>query len=327
VDRELVLAVLMCALAGGASWLGGVGVALVGWLGERCSRLTPRRLPSAGVTGASTPVSGVRAAPTPSPVHGLADEQVAWRQLWLPLWPGLLALSFLLGWALQEPDGAEPLHVLAFAVALPFAALWLRAAVRAWRSARAAARARPLISTRGLWRPQVVVAPQLRDALDAAALRAALEHEAAHLRHGDPLRLWLAQIATDLQGSTVAARRRLERWRTALELARDDEACARGIDGGDLAAALLATARLGQRAGALPAIAAPALAELATSPSAQAFRERVTRLLQRESPPPPPPPRSALRWLAPLLLSSALLGALGLAHGELLVSSFALPGS
>jgi hypothetical protein len=36
--------------------------------------------------------------------------------------------------------------------------------------------------------------------------------------HRDPLRIWLAQLATDLQGSSPGARERLSWWMAALGL-------------------------------------------------------------------------------------------------------------
>src|SRR5262249_36567356 len=102
----------------------------------------------------------------------------------------------------------------------------------------------PPIATVGLVRPRVVVAEDLCDALDPAALTAALAHECVHVRHRDPLRIWLAQIATDLQWPSPSARRRFERWLASLQLARDEEARVGGASGDDLAAAVVAVARM-----------------------------------------------------------------------------------
>jgi len=65
-------------------------------------------------------------------------------------------------------------------------------------------------------------------------------HEAAHARHRDPLRVWAGQFATDLQWPGRGATDRLAQWRHALELARDEEVRRHGIDGADLAAAVIA---------------------------------------------------------------------------------------
>jgi hypothetical protein len=88
-----------------------------------------------------------------------------------------------------------------------------------------------------------VIASALVQTLDERALLAALAHERAHLRHRDPLRIWLAQFITDLQWPWGSARNRFTDWLAALERARDDEARAGGIDGADLAAAVLGSVR------------------------------------------------------------------------------------
>jgi Zn-dependent protease with chaperone function len=67
----------------------------------------------------------------------------------------------------------------------------------------------------------VVIAPELSSSLDDAELAAVLAHAAAHARHRDPLRLWLAQLVTDAQWPAVAASARFHRWRAAVEIARD----------------------------------------------------------------------------------------------------------
>jgi hypothetical protein len=211
-------------------------------------------------------------------------------------------------------------------------------------SAGAAARHRaPLAATIGLLRPRVVLAPQVREQLDAAALRAVTAHEEAHARHRDPLRLWMAQLATDLQWPLPSARRRFLAWRVALELARDDEAVARGVDGGDLAAGLLAVARLGARVGeggrgtrragsASRAAGEVMMAGLGAELASRAFRQRVTRLIEGAGRPPLARRASAGRcggascralWgrAAALTLAGAALIALGYVHGELVVAS------
>ncbi len=161
------------------------------------------------------------------------------------------------------------------------------------------------------------VSPAPRDRLDERALRAVLEHEAAHARHFDPLRLWLAQIGTDLQWPAASARRRFSDWRSALELARDDEACERGVDGSDLAAALIEAAQLGG------ATRGRTVASLVRETGAGALRERVVRLLYRTDRPPAAPTRARAGWpLVTIVLAIAV--AAGVFVGEELVVN--LPG-
>jgi hypothetical protein len=174
------------------------------------------------------------------------SERSCWWRLWAPLVPGLIALSLLAGWAAQEPSRSdEALRPIMFLVAALFALIWARAFARAVRDLRRRPTRMPA-ATVGFLRPRVIIAPHLARTLDPAALRAAEAHEAAHARHRDPLRIWLAHIAADLQWPWPQARQRLRTWRHALEEARDDEARSCGIDGVDLAAAILGAARLGR---------------------------------------------------------------------------------
>src|SRR5262249_43219484 len=147
----------------------------------------------------------------------------AWRRIWLPFTPALLLLAALCGWALVEPEKAERVPTVLLWGALPFAAIQVRAIWRAVQSLKAARRDQA-IATVGLVRPHIVLSPQLPQRLDPAALAAALAHERAHARHYDPLRLWLAQLGSDLLWPSAAASARLLSWRRALELARDEEA-------------------------------------------------------------------------------------------------------
>ncbi len=78
------------------------------------------------------------------------------------------------------------------------ALLVARATIRAVWSLIAAQRDQGT-ATVGLLRPRTRFLPHLAKWLDERQIEAALEHERAHARHRDPLRIWLAQLATDLQ--------------------------------------------------------------------------------------------------------------------------------
>lgn len=263
MDRELVLAILAALLCGGAVTI--------------CAPWT--------VT-------------SPMASDSRIAERQAWRRLWMPFLPALLIMAALLGWALKEPANAERVPNPLLACALPFAALFLRAAWRALRALRVA-RQNLAAATVGLLRPRIVIAHQLRQALDAAAVDAVLEHEKAHARHFDPLRLWLAQIATDALWPWPSARSRLMGWKRALELARDDEARLRGVSGADLAAAILAVVRINS--------GAPQAAAMLGGD--EAFVQlRVARLLRPLDIVAPQKERSA-RWL----LAAAAVIAVGVA--------------
>jgi hypothetical protein len=264
MDRELVLATLLCALCGPA-------LLVASWLPLRLSSVASAR----------------------------ELEARAWRRLWLATLPAALVLAFLIGWALQEPEASEQAAPVVLAIATGFAAIWIRAIVRAVRAARRRTPDAVAVTT-GLVRPRVSIAPALAARLDPAALRAALEHEAAHARHRDPLRLWAAQIATDLQWPSRAARRRFADWRKALELARDAEACER-VDGSDLAAALIEAAKLST---------APAPAGVGLVTGAE-LADRVYRLLDRPAETAPRRswlPAAALAMLALAVVAGSMFG-------------------
>lgn len=230
-----------------------------------------------------------------------------------PLALAALVFAALLGWGLQEPDMTdEALSPWMLAPALLVALVWARALVRAALSLVSAAResAGPA-RTVGLLRPRVVVSPALRASLDASELRAVLAHEQAHARHRDPLRIWAGQLVTDLQWPLPAARARFAAWRRSLELARDDEARVAGVDGADLASAILKTAR---RSAAHPAAAAALVDD-------SALAARIARLLH------PLPERPSRRTFprAAILLAAACAAALvvGDAFGERIVQALA----
>lgn len=178
-----------------------------------------------------------------APASSDADERAAWRSLWVPAMPASVPLFVLLGFALADPEGPQGLDATRFLAIAPLGLVWLRAGVRAARAALAEGRG-PAVTV-GLLRPKVTLSAELRAILEPGELRAVMAHEEAHLRHRDPLRLWLAALLTDLQWPLARPKRRLESWRRALELSRDDEAARQpNVDAADLASALVKAARL-----------------------------------------------------------------------------------
>jgi len=237
-------------------------------------------------------------------------ERLCWLRIWLPLLPAAITLAAVIGWASREPEDAEGLPWWMLAAFVLLSVPLVRAVLRALR----AALAKPsgiVIGTAGLLRPQVLVAPAFEQTIEPEVLRAALEHEAAHVRHLDPLRLFIARFASDLQWPLRAPQARLAHWRNALELARDEEARRRGTDGADLAAAVLAAAQHGQRRGLAPA--------LGLEDEDAGLQDRIARLLSalpeddtttRHAP--------AAAAVASSLIASCILGAL---HGEQVVQA------
>ena len=199
-------------------------------------------------------------------------ESISWWRLWLPVMPALAIASAFCGWALLEPDPIpESMPVSLILMSIPFLVLLARAAVRGgW--ALISDPGDPGTATVGLLRPWIVFSPRLAKTLDDPQIEAALEHERAHARHWDPLRIWLVQLVTDLQWPWPQACERMQQWLIALELARDEEARVAGIGGADLAEAIIASARFCQNA------SQPAQATL-TGQSA-ALKERIALLLE-----------------------------------------------
>jgi hypothetical protein len=277
MDRELVLAILAALLCGSAS-------TAAGWY------------------------------PTGSPVasSGRALERRAWRRMWLPFGPAVLLFAALCGWALVEPEDAERVPTCLLWSAVPFATVLLRAAWRALRSL-ASAHQDQAIATVGVFRPRIILSPRIAAALDQEALAAALEHERAHARHRDPLRLWLAQLGSDLLWPWPAAAARFLCWRRALELARDEEVRLEGIAGPDLAAAILVALRFSRQGAALNA---PTLGG-----DASFVEERIARLMQPLETEAPRAKESAL-WL--VAMTAGVTGAvlLGTEFGERAVRAF-----
>ncbi|HVO24674.1 MAG TPA: M56 family metallopeptidase [Candidatus Margulisiibacteriota bacterium] len=277
MDRELVLAILAALLCGGA-------LTLVGWYPAR------------------SPVTG----------SGRTLERRAWRRLWLPFVPAVLLFAALCGWALVEPADAEPVPACLLWAAVPFASVMVRAACRAVRSL-VSARQDYAVATVGLFRPRIVVSARVAEALDAPALVAAIAHERAHVRHRDPLRLWLAQLGSDLLWPWPAAYARFRCWRQALELARDEEVRIRGVAGMDLAAAIVTALRFNQSSGA------PGAATLGGDASFAAAR--IARLLRPLESTATPVNRGAL-WPLAVAVGVSLAVLLGRAYGECVVRSF-----
>lgn len=239
---------------------------------------------------------------------GRAMEREAWFRLWAPLIPSLVAFAALAGWVAREPADAERLPLWLILAAACVGAALLRALARTAIAALAEPAQAPA-QTVGLLRPRVVIADRFARVLDASAARAARAHEAAHARHRDPLRLLLAQLATDLQAPWGPPRRRFLAWRHALEIARDEEARALGTSGEDLAAAIVDAARVSQQS-AMSRSASVCLVD-----GSSALTDRIVRLLGPLPSAPREPPRRV--WVAAVVLMvavAALAGAIGGEH-------------
>lgn len=237
--------------------------------------------------------------PTPCSAAPRDIEAVAWRAIWLPFLPAALILAALGGWAVAEPAEAETVGPLSVGAAVAVGLLATRALVRAAKAA--CARPRGVVAgTFGLVRPRPVIDSRLREALDEPAMRAVELHEIAHARHFDPLRVLLAQLATDLLWLLPAPRRRLATWLDALEIARDDEAIAMGARPTDLANAILTCAAWNTEARSAGGVGI----------TGAALAARVRRLLDHTGDAPLPlEPARAWPVVAISLVSAAIAGA------------------
>jgi hypothetical protein len=260
-------------------------------------------------------VGGALARRVPLGASGRATERLRWRAVWFPALPPALAFAALAGWAVQEPADAERVHVGYAVLAAPTAFTWARALGRAGVALVRGRRAAGPAVTVGLFAPRVSIDPRFARTLDCDELVAVRAHEEAHARRCDPLRVWLAQIATDLQWPLPGAAARYVEWRAALELARDEEARLAGADGGALASAIVKALRM--RAWAASPHAALVF-------RAEDVTERVRRNLTRRVPPDTDAPRAGVAPHAAfrVVLLAAAFGA-GLLGGESVVTLLA----
>lgn len=200
------------------------------------------------------------------------SETRAWWKLVWPVFAGALVVAFLTGWALQEANPADEWVTLKMrALAGVVLAVVLRALLRALCSVRASRHAGAPIVTVGLLRCRTVISDAFEKAASPQVLAAALAHEAAHAWYRDPLRIWMAQLAADLQWPMPRVRRRFRNWVLTLEMRRDDVAIDAGAAPTALAEGILLAARLHSGSVALPSAA--------VTGSGEGLALRVRRLL------------------------------------------------
>jgi Zn-dependent protease with chaperone function len=235
-------------------------------------------------------------------------ERRRWLTLWWPAAPTSVVAAWLCGWALSQPDPVlDPVGSLLFIACVPFGVVVVRAVARAaWSLARSPGDCG--VATVGLLRPHIVFAPQLAKRLDDRAIEAAMAHERAHVRHRDPLRIWVAQLVTDLQWPWGSAQRRFTSWLAALEEARDDEARASGVEGADLAAALVGSLRFQSAQCCTGGVGLIGQPEVVQARIARLLRPLPDAVLPRDS--------SRFAIAALLVLTLVLAMALGVACGE-----------
>jgi hypothetical protein len=240
-------------------------------------------------------VAWLRRAPRSDDANTPASilEADAARGLLRPLLPAALGCALLVGWFVVEPPIGEKLPWQALALAVAPGVVALRALIRAL-SALFARHHGPAVTV-GFLRRRIVLDPAFVAGLSDDEREAVIAHERAHVEHNDPLRLFAAQLLTDLQWPMPGARERLYRFREALELARDEEARDR-VDGAALATAVLCAAR--SASGGAERYATAAIVN-----NGAVLRARIERLL---APVPRRIEHSALRPLRLALIGGAL---------------------
>jgi len=99
------------------------------------------------------------------------------------------------------------------------------------------------VSTRGLFKPRILVDSCFMREADDEMLLAALLHELAHVRGRDTVRVFLAQICLALNPASRLLEPEFARWRQAREAGCDADAVASGGDALALADSILSAAR------------------------------------------------------------------------------------
>ena len=112
-----------------------------------------------------------------------------------------------------------------------------------WFPVRAAESPKSLIAVAGLVRPQVFVGKDVLTQLSQDELRAAIAHEAAHVRSFDNLKQFILRV-TRLPECLRQFGWMDSEWSSAVEFAADEEALRSGTPALDLGSALIKVARL-----------------------------------------------------------------------------------
>jgi len=149
-----------------------------------------------------------------------------------------------------EPVG--PLLVLLAVFALGAVGSGMLRGLRAWGATRALLRRgpEPLAAVVGAWRPRILAAACVREALSDEEFAQVIAHETAHVTARDNVKLLLQIISPDALTWMPAGTALTNRWRAAAELEAD--ARAGGLDTAKrlaLASALLKVARLSAATG------------------------------------------------------------------------------
>jgi Zn-dependent protease with chaperone function len=134
-----------------------------------------------------------------------------------------------------------------------------------------------LFAVTGIFRPRIFIGRKTLEALSPVELRAAVQHEIAHIRAWDNFRQLLIRITPALYpGSGQTSLESL--WSVSAELRADDAALRSGVPALDLASALVRVARISHNhASRLPLAASHLIPE----PSMSAMALRISHLSEK----------------------------------------------
>ena len=130
----------------------------------------------------------------------------------------------------------------------------------------------------GLLHPRVVFSACVYEALGATEREAALQHELAHVRHGDLWLLSVLAVVSDVFWFLPGRRGVLDQIHAVLEQRADEAALAAGVERAALASALVRVGELLHASGRLPASSA------AMASRTSLLTERVQRVLGAAQP-------------------------------------------
>jgi beta-lactamase regulating signal transducer with metallopeptidase domain len=97
----------------------------------------------------------------------------------------------------------------------------------------------PIAMTIGLWKPQIILSTGLMDMLEQSELQAVIEHEKCHMRHRDPLAIFLLSMISKAMWYIPIFAWMADKYPILIELRADKYAIIQMKQSADLGSALL----------------------------------------------------------------------------------------
>ena len=161
-----------------------------------------------------------------------------------------------------------------------------------------------VLAVLGFFRPRIFVARQVINTLTRMELRAAVEHERAHVSSFDNLKQLAVKVTRlpDWLNFSVAPN---SAWTNASEIAADEAALASGISVLDLSSALIKVAALSRCAVVGETVATSHLVPVGPEPSLRARVDRLQEILEGDNPLRQAPRRNRIgKIVIPLALAA-----------------------